>query len=122
MPDSYLFGVGLYTAGALLVGYANPGPNSFDMVAISLIALISSMAGATLFALVCRDFYTDVDDRIGRLMQHVEDDTAVIIVSDHGAKPMLGGICVNQWLIERGQLTVRDDLSKIKRIEDCDID
>lgn len=69
-----------------------------------------------------RDFYRAVDDRIGGLLKHVEDDTAVIIVSDHGAKPMFGGICVNQWLIERGQLTVRDDLSQIKRIEDCDID
>lgn len=69
-----------------------------------------------------RDFYSAVDDRIGGLLKHVDDDTAVLIVSDHGAKPMFGGICVNQWLIERGQLTVRDDLSQIKRIEDCDID
>ncbi|MBI5095273.1 MAG: alkaline phosphatase family protein [Candidatus Hydrogenedentes bacterium] len=71
---------------------------------------------------VLRDYYRAVDNHIGELLTRVGDETAVFIVSDHGAKSMHGGICVNQWLINEGLLTVRDKLDGRKRIEDCDID
>jgi len=32
----------------------------------------------------------------------------VLVVSDHGAKRMDGGICVNEWLIANGYLTVSE--------------
>jgi predicted AlkP superfamily phosphohydrolase/phosphomutase len=69
-----------------------------------------------------REYYRAVDDHIGELLKRVGDETAVFIVSDHGAKPMMGGVCINQWLINEGLLTVRDKLDGRKRIEDCDID
>ena len=31
-----------------------------------------------------------------------------MVVSDHGAKRMDGGICVNEWLIANGYLTVSE--------------
>jgi predicted AlkP superfamily phosphohydrolase/phosphomutase len=34
-------------------------------------------------------------------------DTTVMVVSDHGAKSMKGGVCVNEWLIGRGYLKLR---------------
>jgi predicted AlkP superfamily phosphohydrolase/phosphomutase len=71
---------------------------------------------------VMREYYKAVDDRIGELLSLVGDETAVFIVSDHGARPMYGGLCVNQWLIQEGLLVVRDKLDGLKRIEDCDID
>jgi len=74
------------------------------------------------YATAISDYYAAVDERIGRLLDKVGDETTVMVVSDHGAKPMVGGICVNQWLIEEGLLTVNDDLNGVKRIEDCDID
>jgi predicted AlkP superfamily phosphohydrolase/phosphomutase len=69
-----------------------------------------------------RDYYQAVDRHIGELVSMVGDETAVMVVSDHGAKAMQGGICINQWLIQEGLLTVRDSLDSPKRIEDCDID
>ena len=29
-------------------------------------------------------------------------------MSDHGARPMMGGICFNDWLIENGYLTLKE--------------
>ncbi len=71
---------------------------------------------------VMRDYYQALDVRMGELLAQVGDDTAVLVVSDHGAKSMVGGICVNQWLINEGLLKVNDVLDAPKRIEDCDID
>jgi predicted AlkP superfamily phosphohydrolase/phosphomutase len=71
---------------------------------------------------VLREYYEAVDKRIGELLERVGEETAVLVVSDHGAKSMIGGVCVNQWLIDQGLLTVEDDLSTRKRFEDCTVD
>jgi len=31
----------------------------------------------------------------------------VLVVSDHGARPLMGGVRINQWLIAQGDLTLR---------------
>jgi predicted AlkP superfamily phosphohydrolase/phosphomutase len=69
-----------------------------------------------------RNYYQALDARIGDLLSQVGEETAVLVVSDHGAKAMAGGVCINQWLINEGLLKVRDTLDHIKRIEDCTID
>jgi predicted AlkP superfamily phosphohydrolase/phosphomutase len=71
---------------------------------------------------VIRDYYQAVDARIGRLLKKAGRNTAVLVVSDHGAKAMRGGIRVNQWLMREGFLRVNDALGAPKRIEDCAID
>jgi predicted AlkP superfamily phosphohydrolase/phosphomutase len=53
------------------------------------------------------DYYRALDAKIGRLLERIDDDTAVIVVSDHGAKKMDGGIRVNEWLQREGYLTLR---------------
>jgi len=53
------------------------------------------------------DFYKEVDERIGRLLRFANEETGVLIVSDHGAKRIDGGICVNEWLIREGLLTLK---------------
>ncbi|MDP8224406.1 MAG: alkaline phosphatase family protein [Candidatus Lernaella stagnicola] len=53
-----------------------------------------------------RDYYKYLDDRIGELLEVISEDTAILIVSDHGAKGMHGAICVNEWLIQKGYLTL----------------
>ncbi|HOZ47529.1 MAG TPA: alkaline phosphatase family protein [Candidatus Hydrogenedentes bacterium] len=74
------------------------------------------------YASVLRDYYRAVDREIGRLMALTDDDTAILVVSDHGAKSMVGGVCVNQWLIDQGLLTLAEPPGRIARIEDCRID
>jgi predicted AlkP superfamily phosphohydrolase/phosphomutase len=51
-----------------------------------------------------RDFYIYSDKRIGELLELVDSDTTVMVVSDHGAKSMVGGICINEWFIKEGYL------------------
>jgi predicted AlkP superfamily phosphohydrolase/phosphomutase len=53
-----------------------------------------------------RNYYGYLDDEIGELLQRFDDDTAVMVVSDHGARPMLGAICVNEWLVREGYLVL----------------
>jgi predicted AlkP superfamily phosphohydrolase/phosphomutase len=54
-------------------------------------------------------YYQRLDERIGRLLEFADDDTAVMVVSDHGAKRMDGGICINEWLRREGYLTLAVD-------------
>ncbi len=54
-----------------------------------------------------RNYYRTLDDELGQILTYIDDDTTVMIVSDHGAKRMEGGICVNEWLIKNGYLTLK---------------
>ena len=53
-----------------------------------------------------RDFYRELDDEVGRTLDALDDDTIVLIVSDHGARRLDGGFAVNQWLVEQDLLTL----------------
>ncbi len=52
---------------------------------------------------VMKRFYEYLDQRVGSLMNLFSDDTTVIIVSDHGARSLLGGVAINEWL-QRAEL------------------
>ena len=58
------------------------------------------------FANVIRDYYVYLDQEIGTLLELLTDDTVVLVVSDHGARPLDGGFCVNEWLIREGLLVL----------------
>ncbi|HET8777015.1 MAG TPA: alkaline phosphatase family protein [Candidatus Limnocylindria bacterium] len=68
------------------------------------------------------DYYVHVDRRIGRLLDLVDDDTIVVVVSDHGARTMAGGICINEWLINEGYLVLKRSPRDVTALEDCEID
>jgi predicted AlkP superfamily phosphohydrolase/phosphomutase len=40
----------------------------------------------------------------------------VLAVSDHGAKPMMGGVCFNEWLIREGYLTLRTAPTEVTKL------
>ncbi len=69
---------------------------------------------ATPFKQAIRDYYHLIDREIGTLLALVDDHTSVLVVSDHGAKKMEGGICLNEWLLREGYLVLRQppDTSK----------
>ena len=61
------------------------------------------------FKNVIPDYYKLLDREIGKLLELVDlDETAVLIVSDHGIKGMKGAFAVNQWLLEEGLLKIRN--------------
>jgi predicted AlkP superfamily phosphohydrolase/phosphomutase len=55
---------------------------------------------------VVREYYRHLDDEVGRLLDLLDENTIVLVVSDHGAVSLDGGFCVNQWLIEQGWLAL----------------
>ena len=55
------------------------------------------------------DYYRALDAKIDRLIRFADDDTAVLVVSDHGAKRIDGGICVNEWLRNEGYLVLTEE-------------
>jgi predicted AlkP superfamily phosphohydrolase/phosphomutase len=57
---------------------------------------------------VIRDYYKYVDQEVGRTLDALPPETSVMVVSDHGAKTMVGAICINEWLIHEGYLTLRE--------------
>jgi len=69
-----------------------------------------------------KDYYRYVDKEIGELLSLVPRDAAVLVVSDHGAKKMDGGICINEWLIREGYLKVHQYPTQPKRLEELSID
>jgi len=54
------------------------------------------------------DYYRYVDSEVGQLLSLIDDHTIVLVVSDHGTKKMDGGICLNEWLIREGYLTLKE--------------
>jgi predicted AlkP superfamily phosphohydrolase/phosphomutase len=55
-----------------------------------------------------RDYYEFVDEEIGTLLDRFDEDTHVLVVSDHGSQRMEGGICLNEWLRREGYLVLKD--------------
>jgi predicted AlkP superfamily phosphohydrolase/phosphomutase len=55
------------------------------------------------------NYYRALDGKLARLLRFADDDTAVLVVSDHGAKRMDGGICVNEWLRREGYLVLKKE-------------
>ena len=68
------------------------------------------------------DYYVHVDGLIGDLLERVDSQTSVVVVSDHGARAMQGGVCINEWLIERGHLVLREYPSETTPLERCEVD
>ena len=69
-----------------------------------------------------RDYYRYVDQEIGEVLGLLPPGTGVLVVSDHGAKRLEGGICFNEWLIREGYLTVRAYPEKVTPIDKVEID
>ncbi|HWQ16158.1 MAG TPA: sulfate adenylyltransferase [Roseiflexaceae bacterium] len=74
------------------------------------------------FQRAIHDYYVYVDGKIAELLALVDDDTVVLVVSDHGAKAMVGGICINEWLIREGYLTLKEYPAQVAPLEKCEVD
>jgi predicted AlkP superfamily phosphohydrolase/phosphomutase len=71
-----------------------------------------------------RDYYRYLDGKIGELLsKHADEETTVLVVSDHGAKAMVGGVCFNEWLIKEGYLSLAGARpSEVTALDKLDID
>lgn len=68
------------------------------------------------------DYYQFLDEKIGQLLKKIDQNTAVLVVSDHGAKGMKGAFCVNDWLIEQGDLVISEPPARGQSVDNLKID
>ncbi len=55
-----------------------------------------------------RTLYEEMDEALGRVLEAVDDDTTLIVMSDHGFAPFYWGVNLNTWLLEQGYVTLKD--------------
>lgn len=60
------------------------------------------------YAEAIRDYYRELDSLLAGLAARLPRGTLLLIVSDHGAQAMAGGVAVNQWLRDQGLLKLKD--------------
>jgi ATP sulfurylase len=69
-----------------------------------------------------KHYYEYLDREVGEILDMLDEDTVVLVVSDHGAKHMEGGICINEWLRREGYLTLKEEPQGIVPLEKVEID
>ena len=57
-----------------------------------------------------RTLYEEMDEALGRVLEVVneDDDTTLIVMSDHGFSPFYWGVNLNTWLLKQGYVTLKD--------------
>jgi predicted AlkP superfamily phosphohydrolase/phosphomutase len=73
------------------------------------------------FADVIRDYYVYLDHELGSVLELLDEDTAVLVFSDHGARALEGGVCINEWLIEQGLLVLNRYPNEVTPFDQLDV-
>jgi predicted AlkP superfamily phosphohydrolase/phosphomutase len=61
---------------------------------------------------VIQDLYDRMDKLIGRVMQQIDDQTLLLVISDHGFKSFNRCMNLNAWLHQNGYLVLKDGKSE----------
>ncbi len=69
-----------------------------------------------------QDYYRYLDKEVGSLIELLPDDCITIVMSDHGARMMQGGVCFNDWLIQEDYLALYEDVAEVTPIAKAPID
>jgi len=75
-----------------------------------------------LFETAMKNFYKFLDKEIGEVLELVNSNTIVFLVSDHGAKAMKGSLCINIALEKLGLLKFLGDHLPGTKLGDAKID
>jgi predicted AlkP superfamily phosphohydrolase/phosphomutase len=68
------------------------------------------------------ELYRRMDGLLGRLRSKLDDDTVLIVMSDHGFKPFNIGVQLNTWLLRNGYLALKPGVSEGKADWFADVD
>lgn len=52
------------------------------------------------------DFYRELDIQIGRIIQALDSETAILMLSDHGFTSLRYAVYLNRWLADKGYLVL----------------
>lgn len=61
------------------------------------------------------NFYQDVDRELERILQHTDEETAIVVISDHGFGPLHKFVYINVWLLDQGFLVLKRNAA-LKRL------
>jgi predicted AlkP superfamily phosphohydrolase/phosphomutase len=64
-----------------------------------------------LYRNVIPDLYKRMDDLLGRVMEKIDEKSALIVVSDHGFTQFKRGVNLNTWLLQQGYLVLNNGKS-----------
>jgi predicted AlkP superfamily phosphohydrolase/phosphomutase len=70
---------------------------------------------------VVGDYYCHLDEQLGRILALLDEDTIVMVLSDHGAKRLDGGFCINEWLIQEGLLVLNSYPEQVTPFSQLDV-
>ncbi len=74
------------------------------------------------FETAFQDYYRFLDREVGALLDVLPEDAITIVMSDHGARPMMGGLCFNDWLMQEGYLAMTEKVTEPTPISKAPID
>lgn len=67
------------------------------------------------FKSAIKDYYIYLDQELGKIMNMIDNDTVVIVASDHGMVKQEGKINLNNWLIQEGYLVLKAGIDTTQR-------
>src|SRR5262245_58259604 len=69
-----------------------------------------------------RDFHAAFDRDLGSFIERLPQDTAVVLLSDHGSAPLHTYFCVMNWLAEEGFLALRPEAATRRHLAAAGVD
>jgi predicted AlkP superfamily phosphohydrolase/phosphomutase len=60
---------------------------------------------------VLEDLYIRMDGLVGRVLEKLDEDDLLLVMSDHGFAPFKRGVNLNTWLLQNGYLALRDGMT-----------
>jgi predicted AlkP superfamily phosphohydrolase/phosphomutase len=67
-------------------------------------------------------YYRALDAEVGSLIETLPSDVVLMLASDHGARPMVGGVQFNEWLVKNGYLAFTEPVTEPTAIAKAPID
>jgi len=57
-----------------------------------------------------KDYYKFIDKKLGELLEELEEDTTIIVLSDHGITRMHTRVNLTDWLIKEGYMVLKEPI------------
>jgi predicted AlkP superfamily phosphohydrolase/phosphomutase len=64
-----------------------------------------------------KDYYKFVDNKLGEMLNLLDEDTKIIVLSDHGITRMHSRINLTDWLVKEGYLVLKETLKEKKEFK-----
>jgi predicted AlkP superfamily phosphohydrolase/phosphomutase len=63
------------------------------------------------YSRVVEELYVRMDEMLGRIREHVDEDSVLIVLSDHGFASFRRGVNLNAWFLREGYLALKEGAS-----------